>query len=1137
MSLKWWSFTKGIQLKSQATDPTDVVEGASWVNSALNKLRIYLGGASRSVVTEDQTQELTNKTIGLTNTITQIDNHEDGGANKHDASEIDVEIAGNYTTIDNLENNLGDLDAQLKSKSDQIEGHLDGSANKHDASEIDVEVAGNYTTVADLATNLTALDTQLKENTDDISDISGDFTTHTGDTSIHFTEASIDHTAILNIGTNTHSQIDDFIASKGQVDGLASLDSTGKVPANQLPSFVDDVLEYADLASFPVTGESSKIYVALDTGKTYRWSGSAYTEISPSEVNSVFGRTGIISAQASDYDADQIDYDNTTSGLAATDVQDAIDELASKNTALIEITQTSHGFAVGNGIYHNGSSWAKGQADDSDTLAYYVVVSVSDVDTFTAAQFGRFEIPSHGFTVGEYYFLSNTTAGLAVSSEPTSGYSNPLFYVENNSVLQVMVYRPTAVGNESNLGDLADVDVLAASNGQVLTYNSVSGNWEAEDVATTFEGLTDTPNDYTGNAGKGIKVKDAEDGLEFVEFAEVSSSGINYNTNNFNQNIDGVSVVNGNITVSQETGSEVLLGAGSLKIVKDAANASASYVILKEFTIAKAHEYSSFEVKFALNESTDTYVDDDLRVALYNVTQSKEIRASQEFIKANGLVQHCSFGPFQMGSSSDTYQVRLIPTNSNTNGYTLYLDGYDNGAWYVGPAKEAARGAIGSGSEIAFLAYRSAAWTHAVSGAYEKVYFDTVETNKSVGYDTTTGLFTAPETGDYFFKSGVALSSIASGKNLSIRFVKNSTTNYHSNYIGTGLTTAYMMMTSGLIPLLKGETVHVEVYQNDANNETGSVGLTNTNFSGYKLSSSVLSSESSGREIHAFGTGTSVTLTTTAQQLPLSTPIEDKLGMVSSNQITIPETGVYSLNLTFELGADASAVRRATFQYRVNGAAQINIYSPTSIQFSNYATHSIERTFTKGDVISLWGSIGSSTLSGQLYQFSIYKLSSSSPTIAQDSKVYVKAHRNGVTQTGINTNNSSVQILMNSVGGTLGKDTHGRFNTTSGYFEANETREYHVDAKILMTGSNVVTGQAGLFLYKGATFAGATLVSAGPRVITSSGTLIGLSISDNIYLLNGERLWLAIFSSGNNSVNTLTMDGSEVNSIFEIYSL
>lgn len=71
-------------------------------------------------------------------------------------------------------------------------------------------------------------------------------------------------------------------ANKGQVNGYAGLDATGKVPSAQLPSFVDDVLEYANLAGFPWTGETGKMYVALDTNKVYRWSGSAYIEISGS---------------------------------------------------------------------------------------------------------------------------------------------------------------------------------------------------------------------------------------------------------------------------------------------------------------------------------------------------------------------------------------------------------------------------------------------------------------------------------------------------------------------------------------------------------------------------------------------------------------------------------------------------------------------------------------------------------------------------------------------------------------------------------------------------------------------------------------------------------------------------------------
>lgn len=73
-----------------------------------------------------------------------------------------------------------------------------------------------------------------------------------------------------------------FKNSKGKADGLATLDSTGKVPASQLPSYVDDVLEYDTKASFPATGEPGKIYVSKNDNKTWRWGGTAYVEISAS---------------------------------------------------------------------------------------------------------------------------------------------------------------------------------------------------------------------------------------------------------------------------------------------------------------------------------------------------------------------------------------------------------------------------------------------------------------------------------------------------------------------------------------------------------------------------------------------------------------------------------------------------------------------------------------------------------------------------------------------------------------------------------------------------------------------------------------------------------------------------------------
>lgn len=99
------------------------------------------------------------------------------------------------------------------------------------------------------------------------------------------------HAHTIGNVTGLQTALDAKIATsaKGTANGVAELDSTGKVPANQLPSFVDDVIEgylnagklYKEKAhTSQINGEAGKIYVDLHTNKTYRWSGSAFVVIS-----------------------------------------------------------------------------------------------------------------------------------------------------------------------------------------------------------------------------------------------------------------------------------------------------------------------------------------------------------------------------------------------------------------------------------------------------------------------------------------------------------------------------------------------------------------------------------------------------------------------------------------------------------------------------------------------------------------------------------------------------------------------------------------------------------------------------------------------------------------------------------------
>lgn len=83
-------------------------------------------------------------------------------------------------------------------------------------------------------------------------------------------------------GETTYDTLKKIVDLIGAANGIAPLDGDSKIPSTYLPSYVDDILEYDNLEGFPSPGETGKIYVAKDTNLTYRWSGSAYVEISKS---------------------------------------------------------------------------------------------------------------------------------------------------------------------------------------------------------------------------------------------------------------------------------------------------------------------------------------------------------------------------------------------------------------------------------------------------------------------------------------------------------------------------------------------------------------------------------------------------------------------------------------------------------------------------------------------------------------------------------------------------------------------------------------------------------------------------------------------------------------------------------------
>ena len=131
-------------------------------------------------------------------------------------------------------------------------------------------------------------------------------------------------------------------AIKGKPSGVAELDSGGKVPSAQLPSYVDDVLEFNTFANFPTVGEAGKIYVSIGTNLAYRWSGSAYTVISPSLA------LGETTATAYRGDRGKTAYDHSLSGHAPVNAQKNSDITKAEIEAKLTGEINTHNHVISN---------------------------------------------------------------------------------------------------------------------------------------------------------------------------------------------------------------------------------------------------------------------------------------------------------------------------------------------------------------------------------------------------------------------------------------------------------------------------------------------------------------------------------------------------------------------------------------------------------------------------------------------------------------------------------------------------------------------------------------------------------------------------------------------------------------------
>lgn len=193
-------------------------------------------------------------------------------------------------------------------------------------------------------------------------------------------------------------------AEKGAVNGYAPLGADAKIPSAYLPSYVDDVLEYANLAAFPATGETGKIYIALDTNRSYRWSGSVYTQIIGGTVDSVNGLTGVVTLNKSHIGLGNVD--NTA---------DSVKSVSSANTLV-----TGRTFTIGStGKSFNGSANVAWSLAEIGAAAIAHVHAIADVTGLQTALDGKAST-SHTHPQSDITNLTTTLSGKADKSTEVS---------------------------------------------------------------------------------------------------------------------------------------------------------------------------------------------------------------------------------------------------------------------------------------------------------------------------------------------------------------------------------------------------------------------------------------------------------------------------------------------------------------------------------------------------------------------------------------------------------------------------------------------------------------------------------------------------------------------------------------------
>lgn len=197
-------------------------------------------------------------------------------------AEEDARKAADSTLQGNIDSSNSDLNSKITAETERATQAENTITTNYKAADSTLQSNINNEATARSEADAT-LDSKISKEASDrtqaVSTLQGSLDTEIA----RATKAEQDITSTYEAADTTlQNNINAINNSKGVANGIATLDQNGLVPSSQLPSYVDDVIEVSTFSALPNTGESGKIYITQDTNLTYRWSGTAYVEISQS---------------------------------------------------------------------------------------------------------------------------------------------------------------------------------------------------------------------------------------------------------------------------------------------------------------------------------------------------------------------------------------------------------------------------------------------------------------------------------------------------------------------------------------------------------------------------------------------------------------------------------------------------------------------------------------------------------------------------------------------------------------------------------------------------------------------------------------------------------------------------------------